>query len=472
MPADRWFLTLGCVCCLLAGCGEQESGNDNILARYTVTRGDLTVAITESGSLRSAESTHIVARTKGWLTEIIPDGSQVEEGAVLMRLENSERVDKLERARLDRDEAERNLAKAEADLELHELEAAKTIADAERALRFARLELEQYRDGTADLEEDKRRLKVERAEVELTQEQERLERMPALLEQGFVTAAELEDSKLRVRELKQDLDTFRRDLEVFRTFQRPKELERLQADVAAAEIQLERDRRGVEAQRANKEAEIAKHRYAFERKTEEVGELERHVRNLVITAPRQGIVVHGNPNRRHWQPAEEFAIGDQISWNQTVMSLPDLTDMVVEIGINEVYIDKVAVGMPASTAIESLGETFQGAVRKIAATATQRYDVKEYKAEVTLGDTGEREFRPGMSARSTITIARHADVLTVPLDAVYQRDGDTYVYRPGATGPERTAVVLGAANDDFVIVEEGLAAGDEVLVLALEPGEA
>ncbi|MDA3962992.1 MAG: hypothetical protein PF961_19580 [Planctomycetota bacterium] len=455
------------------GCGEQVSGEgSNVLARYQVARGDLEVTITESGSLRSAEATHIVARTKGWLTFVIPDGSQVEEGAMLMELENSERVDKLERVRLDLGEAERNLNKAKSELKLHELEAAKTLVDAERKLRFARLELEQYEKGTAGLKENDLRLKVERAKVELEQEEDRLKRMPALLEEGFVTQSELNNSKLRVREMRQDLDTHVRNLEVFLEFERPKETERLTADVAGAEIQLERDTQSVAGQRAEKQAEVEKHTYTLERKTEEKGEVEEHVSNLVITAPRRGIVVHGNPQRRHWQAKEDFAIGDEIKWNQTVMSLPDLTDMIVEVGINEVYIDKAVVGMHTVTKIESLGESFPGEVRKIAATASQRYDVKEYKTEITMGDTGGRTFRPGMSARVTIQIAAYKDVLSVPLDAVYERDGATYVYVERGGAPVKTPVTLGDANDDFVVITEGLSEGETVLVLGIEPGEA
>jgi HlyD family secretion protein len=456
-----------------SGCGSKAANDqDSVLASYTVTRGDLEISISESGSLRSAKATDVVARTKGWITYVIPDGTRVKEGEVLMELENSERIDKLERARLDREEALRSLAQAKADLQLHELETAKRLADADRKLRFAKLELEQYEQGTAPLKENELGLKVERGQILHEQEEERLERMPALLEQGFVTQAELENTQLKVRELRQDLETHQSNLDVFVRFERPKELARLQADIEASEIQVERDRQSVIAERAQKEAEVKKHQYASERKTEEVSELEEHVRNLVIKAPSRGIVVHGNPKRRHWEPAEAYEIGDEVNWNRTVMSLPDLTDMICEVGINEVYIDKVTDGMPARTRVESLGETFVGEVRKIAATANQRYDVKEYKAEVTLGETGGRTFRPGMSARVTILVDSLEQVLTVPLDAVYQREGETYVYVEAAAGPERRAVTVGQSNDNFVVVTEGVQEGERVLVLAIEPGEA
>ena len=68
-----------------------------------------------------------------------------------------------------------------------------------------------------------------------------------------------------------------------------------------------------------------------------------------------------------------------------------------------------------------------------------------------------------------------------PLDAVFQKGGETLVYRVRGGDTEERKVVLGKRNDDYVIIEEGLAPGDRVALrdptLVLEhlggmPGEA
>ena len=52
--------------------------------------------------------------------------------------------------------------------------------------------------------------------------------------------------------------------------------------------------------------------------------------------------------------------------------------------------------------------------------------------------------------------------LYIPLDAVFEKDGRTLVYRLVGGQPEEREVKLGQKNEDFVIVEEGLAPNDRV----------
>ena len=58
--------------------------------------------------------------------------------------------------------------------------------------------------------------------------------------------------------------------------------------------------------------------------------------------------------------------------------------------------------------------------------------------------------------------APHPCPFTSPLDAVFEKDGRTLVYRLVGGQPEEREVKLGHKNEDFVIVEEGLAPNDRV----------
>ncbi|MBT6144745.1 MAG: hypothetical protein HOH74_04905, partial [Gemmatimonadetes bacterium] len=55
--------------------------------------------------------------------------------------------------------------------------------------------------------------------------------------------------------------------------------------------------------------------------------------------------------------------------------------------------------------------------------------------------------------------------LFVPIDAVFEKNGETLVYRIEKGAPVEQVVVLGKRNDDFVVVEEGLGANDRVTLL-------
>ena len=52
--------------------------------------------------------------------------------------------------------------------------------------------------------------------------------------------------------------------------------------------------------------------------------------------------------------------------------------------------------------------------------------------------------------------------LYIPLDAVFEKDGRTVVYRIVDGQPQEAVVVLGKRNQDYVVIEDGLIPGDRV----------
>ena len=72
--------------------------------------------------------------------------------------------------------------------------------------------------------------------------------------------------------------------------------------------------------------------------------------------------------------------------------------------------------------------------------------------------------KPGMSADVELFLARHEDVLTVPVSAVVELDQRFFCWVEVDGQAERREVKLGASNDQFIIVETGIAE-DDVVVL-------
>jgi multidrug efflux pump subunit AcrA (membrane-fusion protein) len=141
---------------------------------------------------------------------------------------------------------------------------------------------------------------------------------------------------------------------------------------------------------------------------------------------------------------------------------------VAEATVNELSIGRIRLGMAAETRIDSLGRTFAGTVQKVATANLQdwRSDEKQYATEVSLGDTKGLSFRPGMSARVTFHVDHLTGVLTVPVEAVFQKQGKSWCSVAGAP----REVELGPSSDERVVVAKGLAEGETVEVLAVEPG--
>ncbi len=74
----------------------------------------------------------------------------------------------------------------------------------------------------------------------------------------------------------------------------------------------------------------------------------------------------------------------------------------------------------------------------------------------------EESLLTGMSAKVTVFCREARGVLTVPVEAVFEREGKFFCYARAGDKPQQKFVELGEANARRVAVKAGLAEGEEV----------
>ncbi|GDY14355.1 hypothetical protein LBMAG53_32330 [Planctomycetota bacterium] len=458
---------------VLAGCTGQPTST-NELARYTVVRKDLLVTISETGSLKSAKPAPVVLRVNGTVVKAVKEGSVVKKGEVVLELQNKGLTANHDGAVLDVESAQRDLAAAQAELRLHALEADKQLADAERALRFAKLAQEHFEKGKDPLRREELALAERRAGIERDDAAEKAERMPGLLAKGFVTAAEVRTASLEADEKRTQAARKKRELEIYQTYEAPQEQAKLAADVIAAELGVERIKQQIATQRGQKEAAVRTAEVRIARKKAESEDFAGQLALLTLVAPTDGVVVYGKPDRREWEDAPTLQPGEDVGQNQTVMNIPDLNEVVVEVGINQIHVGRVAVGQTATVTVDGVnGKVLHGAIQKLANTPSPRGwgdDLKRFSTTISLTDAAGVAFKPGMDAKVEIQVDKRTQVLAVPVNAVLTRAGVSHCWVATPTGRERRTVKLGPASNDQVEIGDGLKEGDVVLVYAVEPG--
>ena len=460
-----------------AGCGGGQgkpAGEDpTVLARYRVERGDLDITITENGQLKSAKPVLITIGEPGKVLWIVKEGSNVVKGDKLLQLENTQLMSGIEQARVSTEGVRRALMKAESELKLYELEADKLIKDAERAVTLAKLALEQYREGKASLRDEELALEVKRATIDRDDAKEKSDRMPALLAKGFVTAAEARSLAIEAEQKESAARRKVRELEIFRKFEQPQDLAKLQSEVTAAEFALKRVVQQIAATRSDKESEVAMQRSQLDIQKLQSTEFLERVKKLTVVAPSDGLVVYGDPSQRRWNPTR-VNVGTELYQNYIVMELPDLNAMVAEIGVSEFNVNRVAVGQAVKVTIEGLGgKSFDGKLASVDSTAQEGgwgEDRKKYNTTIELLHTEGTHFRPNMSVKARILLASLPNVLTVPVNAVTTHAGESFVWLAGPRDlPMRKQITIGQTSTDRVEVRSGLVEGDQVLVLSTEP---
>ena len=112
-----------------------------------------------------------------------------------------------------------------------------------------------------------------------------------------------------------------------------------------------------------------------------------------------------------------------------------------------------------------------GAITKIDLSATRRLSplgVEEYRARVSVaareGETIPSSLGDGYEVEGVIQIRESADVLKVPVGALFRRDGDWYVFLAKGGKAVETKVELGARNDREGAVVSGLSDYDLVIL--------
>jgi HlyD family secretion protein len=154
----------------------------------------------------------------------------------------------------------------------------------------------------------------------------------------------------------------------------------------------------------------------------------------VSRAPFDGLVTN-IPLRQ----GETVVLGIQNSEGSTLMTLADMSAITAEVKVDETDIVNIALGQSADVTVDALpGRIFKGHVTEVGDQALLRTtgvatsqsttgteEAKDFKVVVTLDQSPSENLeglRPGLSTTAKITVADKLNVLTIPIQALVQRD--------------------------------------------------
>jgi RND family efflux transporter MFP subunit len=144
-----------------------------------------------------------------------------------------------------------------------------------------------------------------------------------------------------------------------------------------------------------------------------------------VTAPMTGVVI-----TKGVELGETVTSGvSSFNAGTVLFTVADLRTLLIKVNLNEVDIAKVSVGQPVRITLDAYPQkTFTGRVRFVAPAAKLLEKIKVFPIEVALDEIGD-VYRTGMSANVEILGERKDKAVSVPLEALQRRDGNTVVYR-------------------------------------------
>jgi len=425
--------------------------------------------VTERGELESSQSVDVRCEVEGYqnkIVEIVPEGSHVKKGDVVVRFDSDKLNQRYEEQEIRVKQAEAKALAAKEDLEVQKQKAESEIAQKELALQLAELDREKYLEGDYKIEEEDIKGAIALAERDLEEAIEKLEHYRKFVKKGFGTPAQLRVREQEVARTRYYLERDKAKLKVLQQYTRRRKEVELTAKAEEARRDLERTKRMQAAQtaKAQTDYEAAVETARLERQRLE--KLKKQIEHCTVRAPQDGIVVYSN--ERYWDESSRIRVGAMVHFQQKIFSLPDLTKMQVKVRIHESNVKKIKPGQKAEIRIDAYpNRVLHGTVEKVATMASRDgwwgSGVKEYETIVKISDVpSDAGLKPGMTAEVTVLVDELHDVLVVPVAAVAE-DGDKhYCFVVGPSGLERRLVEVGQNNESFVEITKGLSEGQRV----------
>ena len=468
-------------CGLIRNRGKNSSDAERKVS--VVERKDFQMRISATGNLEPRTDVEVKSNVAGEIVTLyVKEGDPVEQGDILLEIEQEEYEEARKQAEADVNAAKAQLKQAELNIELRgesldsELRQAKDTVKIEEANQRTTLatSLTQITQAETNIQTTNNALSqdeiaLEQARISHNQAKRTLSELQASLESAKVSRDNAESEVKRNREL------FEKKLVS------KKALEDAEARFASEKSQYQSASQRVESQRetvASQDKTITVRETAIEtrkatlkyqelnleqlremRRSEEaevelrlqmartrLKELEDTIENEKLVTEQGAVSADANLLRRKSNlKNEEERLGwttIKASMSGTVMkleveegeivtsgrsafaqSLPlmtiaDLSDMVVKTYINEVDMERLSKGQPAEIKVDAYeNKIYQGRVAEVSPTGEERDNIITF--EVMVEVTGSpSELRPGMSADIDVITYEEKNVLTLPVDAV------------------------------------------------------
>ena len=398
-----------------------------------ITRGNLVAAIGATGIVRANQSANLIWKSSGIVESVaVKVGDSVLANAQLAQLVTSSLPQNVILAQNELKQAQDNLdafhdsygdlgiAQAERDL----AEAQDALADAERDFSYVSTIAQQV-----DIDQALSNLVL--SENQLDRAKDNYEPFANKPEDNLVRANLL--GKLATAQ-----SAYNSALRIYNIFTTPGtslEISLAQADLDLARLHLE------EVQENYSNVLAGPNAMDVAAAEAQVTAANATLSQANITVPFAGIVTDTHAK-----------IGDLVSAGQLAFRLDDLSQMLIDVDVSEVDINRVALGQKAVITFDAAPEKeFQGEVIEIAMAGTSSQGAVNFRVTVELNNADESVL-PGMTAGVNIIVTELDNVLLVQNRAVRIQDGKRVIYILGEERLEQIEISLGASSESFSVL--------------------
>jgi HlyD family secretion protein len=449
---------------------RSDSNEDGDQSTFEVVRGDFLVSVTAGGTLEAVNQEIIRNEVDGTsrIIYIIPEGEVVKSGDLLVELDSAEAVEQVNQQKLSYESAVQTFEAAKANLEIERSQVQSLIDTAILNTNFAYIDYRKFIEGDRLQQLRNAEIAIQQGEEALKINQNQLYWSQRLFDQGFEAKTNLERDQTLVTNSLLGLEQARTEYKMLEMYDLPK----LEETYVSALIEASNELTRVILQATNTlnkaVADLITQSNTLRLNQERLQREEEQLDKSKIFAPKGGMVVYAK-SRSRFSSESMIEEGAQVRNRQELITLPDTSQMKVDVKIHESQINKIKKGQTTFIVLDQQpDQRYKGIVSKVAplpdsASFFSDPNLKEYATEILVTDTLP-DLKPGVSARAEIVITNIPNTLKVPIQSVTTTDGKQVVFKRGLRSAEPTPVEVGLFNTKFIEVLDGVEEGDEILL--------
>jgi HlyD family secretion protein len=265
------------------------------------------------------------------------------------------------------------------------------------------------------------------------------------------------DKQLDVERKRADYDKTKLDASVPREIVSARDYNDRQIKFKRAEVELAKAIDVLKSQRTSVKADGDNLRLNLQKAERELSIADRAINELILRAPRDGIVVI----RDHPWEGRRLQEGDPVFIGLALAQFPDMSSLQDEADLADVDDGRIGAGMAATIVLDAYPNmSFPGRVASISAVAQESSRTslrRAFHVIVALDRLDATRMRPGLSSRVVVHAMRQPNVLLAPRAAI---DFSGAKPRARLGSGKAVDVILGACNAQECVVKSGLSEGE------------
>ncbi|HPS55834.1 MAG TPA: efflux RND transporter periplasmic adaptor subunit [Sedimentisphaerales bacterium] len=482
------------------------AASDGDYITYVAKRDDLTISVTENGDIKALNSKDLKSEVEGQTTiiSIVDEGTEITEEdvknkKVLVELDSADIKEKLTQQEITYLKAEASLTEAKEALDIQIKQNHSDIQAGEMNVRFALMDLQKYLgeiianrivDEKIEILENQVPIKfllddpnlggealqkVRELDGDIYLKEQNLELAKStydwtekLYAKEYVSLSDKESDRLDKEKKEIERSQSKTAKELFVDYEFQKQSQQLYSDYLESKRELDRTKSLARSKLAQAQAQLGSEEATYKLQKERLEKLTRQFNACIIVAPAPGQVVYSSSTDSWQRQRRPIEIGGEVRERQSIISIPDQSVMKVEIKVHETWIDKIQPGQKALISIAAFpDQKFTGEVIKKSPLADPENwlnpDLKVYSTDVRID--GRNDFlKTGMTSKVEVIIQQLKNVISVPIQAVINHQGQKICFILENNRPSMRNVETGQFNDNFVEIKNGININDVVLL--------